>query len=257
MRIAGRLVLKYIFEKTHSDLYMCLKARDLTWNFTTDLVKELHTNIALKAFNQEYPRDWVSIQINNSINDTRPSIIHTGVGDIKNVGQYVQWDGIYRKMDIWPGDTANYINGTEGLFFRPLLKEGEPLEAFIDDAARTFPLVYTGKVTHLGLHAYRYEMPNEMFKSAFTNPENARWGSWNPDGLFYLGVTQYPIVPVFGSKPHFLDGDPILREKVKGMHPDRVLHETTVDVEPVTGANIQFRKQLQINMQVNQSSHFE
>ena len=62
--------------------------------------------------------------------------------------------------------------------------------------------------------------------------------------------------PVFGSAPNFLGGDPILLEKVDGLHPDPALHETTIDVEPVTGANIQFKWQLQINLQVNQTSEF-
>lgn len=257
-RAAAKFALKeFVFKPTDAKLFMCVEATPLAWNFTTPLVHELHTNEILKLAGRAYPRDWVSIQQNQSINDTRPSIIHTGVDKIDLLGQFVQWDGNYRKMTIWPEETANYINGTEGLFFKPLLHEGEDLEAFVDDVFRSFPLVYTGKVTHKGLQAFRYELPLSVFESAFTNPANARWGSWNPDGLIYIGVIQYPIVPAYGSKPHFLDGDEELREKVKGLHPNRELHETTIDVEPVIGANIQFRKQLQVNIRVNQTSDFE
>ncbi len=256
-RAAAIAILKDdIFKNTKAQLYMCVQATPLAWNFTTPLVHELHTNEILKLAKMNYPRNWVSIQQNRSINDTRPSIIHTGVDKLDLIGQYVQWDG-QTKLDIWPGSTANDINGTEGLFFRPLQHEGETLEAFVDDVVRSFPLVYTSTVTHKGLEAYRYEIPLAEYQSAFVNPNNARWGSWNPMGLFYLGVIQYPTVPVFGSKPHFLDGDPVLREKVIGLHPKRSLHETTIDVERVTGANIQFKKMVQINVQVNQTSEFE
>jgi len=40
---------------------------------------------------------------------------------------------------------------------------------------------------------------------------------------------------LFASKPHFLDGDAWLREQVNGLEPVRELHDTIVDVEPITG----------------------
>ena len=255
LKTFGKLVLEGIFSETHSEIFICVPAGNLIWNFTTELVEKLHTSPVLKTVHANYPRDYVSMQLNNSINDTYPSIIYTGVGDISDIAEFVQWDGL-RKLNVWPEPSANEINGTEGLFFRPNLQEGVPLETFQDDAIRSFPLEYTGKVKHKGLQTHRYQLPFSVFQGAFTNPENARWGSYNPDGLFYLGYTQWPEVPVYASKPHFLDGDPVLREKVEGMHPNKELHETTIDVEPVTGANIQLKKQLQINMQVNQTDDF-
>ncbi len=110
---------------------------------------------------------------------------------------------------------------------------------------------------HLNTEAFRYRVDNSTFQSAFNNPNNAQYGSWNPDGLIYLGPTQYPVIPVFGSKPHFLDGDPTLRDCCTGMtKPDREIHDITLDVEPTTGANIQVKQILQINVQVNKSKHF-
>ena len=256
LRRLGTELVKFIFWETHSQIFMCdISARDLIWNFTTPLVHKLHTNVLLKFAHSNYPRDYVSIQLNNSINDSYPSIIHTGVGNINSIAQFVQWDGL-TKLNTWPDPSANEINGTEGLFFRPNLQDGVPLETFQDDAVRSFPLEYTGKVKHKGLETHRYQLPFSVFQGAFSNPNNSRWGSYNPDGLFYLGYTQWPEVPVFASKPHFLDGDPVLREKVGGMHPNKELHETTIDVEPITGANVQLKKQLQINMQVNQTDDF-
>ena len=90
----------------------------------------------------------------------------------------------------------------------------------------------------MGIRAYCFEFVNSTFESAFTNPENAGWGSWNPDGLFFLGPTQDSVVPMFGSKPHFLDRDPLLLEKVNGLSPSRDLHESFLDFEPLTRANV-------------------
>lgn len=189
LRIPAIALLDGIFFSTKAELYVCVPAVKLVFNYSDDLVLELHNNLLLKAFGLNLPVDHVSIQVNNSINDTRPSIIHTGVDDITLVGQLYQWNG-QKNLSIWPGDSANEINGTEGLIFRPLLKEGDNLTAFVDDVARSFPLVYHNTTSLLGLKTFRYEIPAEVFESAFTNPDNARWGSWCPDGLIYLGVLQ-------------------------------------------------------------------
>lgn len=248
-------LLQGIIDGADAELYICQPATALAFNYTDELVQDLNSNLILRAVNLNYPRTDVSIQLNNSANNSLPSTINTGAGDIDSIGQYVQWQGNVEEIMVWPnGMGANDINGTEGLFFHPFLQEGEEVEIFVDDTYRSFRLVQVDVVDQMGIEAFRFKFVNSTFESAFTNPENARWGSWNPDGLFFLGPTQNPVVPVFGSKPHFLDGDPILLEKVNGLNPNRELHESFLDVEPTTGANIQVQIQIQINAQVNQSS---
>ena len=253
---AGKLLLKRIISETDAKLHVCVGARDLAWNYTDKFVHELHTNGALKFFHMAYPRCCVNLQLNASSNDSRPSIIYTGEKDIERIGQFVQWDGL-RRLDIWPGDSANDINGTEGLFFKPNINEGEPLMAFVDDVVRSFELTQVKKVKHLGLEAWRYVLTSTTFLSPLNYHPNSRWGEWEYDGLIYLGVIQYPNVPIYASQPHFLDGDPILREKVIGMEPDPDRDTTLIDVEIYTGANIQFRRQLQVNARAVRNSDFE
>ena len=53
--------------------------------------------------------------------------------------------------------------------------------------------------------------------------------------------------PVFASKPNFLDGDPIYRSWITGMgEPNRTLDDTTLDVEPLTGASFDIHQRLQV-----------
>ena len=233
-------------------LYVCQDATALAWNYTDNLIKDLHVA-------HQYPRTYVNIQVNNSINDTEPSIIKTGVGNIKNIGEFVEWDGHMGMLDTWQQHSVcNMIRGTEGLFFRPNLKEGENLTAFVDDVQRSFDLQYSGKVNHLGLNAYRYVLADHTFYNKSKYPLNHCWGpsgdagSYVPEGLFYLGPTQYPEIPIYGSNPHFYAGDPSLLDCINGVDPSNSSGDITmIDVEPITGANIQLQKNLQLNVKIN------
>lgn len=192
--------------------------------------------------------------VNGSRNN--PSTVHTGVKDISNIAQYVKWNGHTQYLDTWPGDKANLIHGTEGIFFKPTLKWGDDLTLFVGDFKRSFNLQNTALVNHLGVRTLRYQFPLSTFQGAFTSPENSRWGSWCPDGLFYMGPIRDPELPLYGSKPHFLDGDSSLFEGVDGMEPSKEKHDSHIDVEPNFGVNVDFSVQFQLNMRVNKSSNF-
>lgn len=251
----GGALLQQIINDAGAQIYVCQLATDLAFHYSDELVQRLNSDLVLKAFNLSYPRNYVSIQLNNSVDNSLPSTINTGANDVNSIGQYVQWHGNVKELMVWPnGMGANDINGTEGFFFHPFLQEGEEIEVFVDDIYRSLRLKHIDIVDLMGIEAFRFTLVDSTFQSAFTNPENARWGSWNPDGLFYLGSTQDPAVPVFCSKPHFLDGDPMLLEKVDGLRPNRELLESYLDVQPSIGANVQVGIKLQVNVQVNQST---
>ena len=180
---------------TGAKISMCQPATALVFNYTDPLVKELHKNEILKMLKMNFPLNYVSLQLNASKDDLKPNVIETGVNNINNIGQFVTWDG-KDSLDIWYDKYANMINGTEGMFFKPHLQEGEGLVAFVDDACRTIPLSYVGKAKIKGFHTFRYELSPNVFDSAFKNPANARWGSWCPDGLFYLGAIQVHVLVI-------------------------------------------------------------
>lgn len=182
--------------------------------------------------------------------------IHTGVGDISRIAQFLEWDGHERYLDVWDTPEANLIRGTEGIFFRPNIRFGDPLTLFIGGLMRAFELQNTAVVDHLGLETFRYRFPSSVFKGAFTEPDNAKWESWSPDGLFYLGHLKDPEVPVYGSKPHFLDGASSLTDGVEGLNPSWQVHDSHIDVEPNIGVNVDFSMQFQLNVRVNMSANF-
>ena len=238
--------LRKIISKSNAKIYVCKKAIEIAWGYTDSFIEELYNE-------RLYPQKVFSILVNDSSHDKNISTLNTGTFDIKKVGQFIQWNG-QRQLNIWQDDSeANNIQGTEGLFFSPNLKLNDSLILFIDVMERSFGLLYEGTVEHLKLNAYRYGIDNNTFKSAFTEPKNAQYFSWCPDGMFNLGPTQVGQIPIFGSKPHFLDGDPLLLQPVNGLKPDRLKHDTFLDVEPTTGISVFFMKRLQFNLQVNRT----
>ena len=188
-RLFGVGILKGIFFTTNAKLYICQPATNLIFKYSDNLIRSLHSNAILKLMKMNLPTDYVSIQLNASSNGSIPSIINTGRKDINKIGEFFQWQG-RETLGLWPEESANMINGTEGIMFRPNLKKGDNLTAFVDAAYRSFPLQYSGTTKIKGLEAFKYTLPSIVFDSAFKNPENARWGSWCPDGLIYLGVLQ-------------------------------------------------------------------
>ena len=114
----------------------------------------------------------------------------------------------------------------------------------------------TGIVYHNNLKALRYQFSSDTYKGAFTVPANAMWGSWCPDGLYYIGPIKDPELPLYSSKPHFLDGDKSLLEGVEGLEPSSDKHESYIDIQPHLGVNLEFAVKIQLNVRVNISSNF-
>ena len=83
-----------------------------------------------------------------------------------------------------------------------------------------------------GITLYRFALPRDELVSANQDPGFYANG---PDGLLNLTAVFEENAPVFASKPHFLDADPSYRNNVTGLEPDRSLHDSYLDVEPITG----------------------
>lgn len=89
-----------------------------------------------------------------------------------------------------------------------------------------------------------------------TYKPNTAYYAGGPSGLINLTKCERKI-PVFASKPHFLDGDPSLTEAVTGVSPpDRSIHDTFINVEPNTGAAMHAAERLQVNLWVQNRTEF-
>lgn len=151
---------------------------------------------------------------------------------------------------VWATDYANRIAGTDGnLFGAPTISEKVLL--YINDIYRTAYSIYQKDTTDWhGVTLRRYGVQNKDSQNATENPtEGWQYYNYAPSGMQNLTVVA--TLPLFISKPHFLDADPSLVSSVVGLSPNRAIHDTYVDIEPNTGALCRVHNRVQVIYQMN------
>ena len=182
-------------------------------------------------------------------NLTKPDTILTGEDDAADLRQYVQWKG-EQYLTVWGAPSANRVAGTDGSQFARDVKEGQTVNAWVSDLVRHAPLVNLDNehVRDLhGLDLLRFTMDSKVLKNETLVPENAAYFNVKHNGMLDLSHAKSGL-PIFMSKPHFLDADESLQNDIIGLKPDRDAHDTFLDVEPITGATMRARKRLQVNI---------
>jgi len=78
--------------------------------------------------------------------------IYTGVGDSKDFGKIISWNGKDAVPDEWwrVGSPCAMINGTDGSIFPPFVEKSRRLDIFVTDLCRSLYLLYDSEVEHLG-----------------------------------------------------------------------------------------------------------
>jgi len=150
-------------------------------------------------------------------------------------------------------DYCNMINGTDATGFPSMLNENSTLYIFNPDLCRSMKLVYKENVKQQDLPALRFVPAEETFGDMETYPQNECYCVDGPPcskrGTFNISVCQFGS-PVFLSWPHFLHGDPSLREALIGLRPDPSRHQFYLDIQPKLGVPMQAKGRVQINIQM-------
>ncbi|XP_072171020.1 lysosome membrane protein 2-like [Diadema setosum] len=182
--------------------------------------------------------------------------VNTGKGDINLLGEVEVWDG-KTSLEWWSSDEANMINGTDGTAFRPFLTPDDQLYVYVDDLCRSGFLSYDYSGSIRGIPVSHFSVPDLLYANVSYYPDNLGFCTppgnlpCVPNGLLNVSNCQPGNAPIYFSSPHFLYGDPSLFEAVHGMNPVRSEHETSFDVEMLTGIAFQVHNRLQINVRVD------
>ena len=167
--------------------------------------------------------------------------IKTGKGDINEVGQRIEFNG-QDEITIWAEPID--VKGTGGTQFAPGISQDDDLEVFSSDFMRTLEFDFSKTTDMYDIELYRFKLDDGTFEP-------------NPDYYMYIDgcANVYPCqgIPAYLSKPHFLDGDPILLSSVVGMKPDKGAHDLYFEVEPITGITMKGRTRMQVNFMTSKT----
>lgn len=184
---------------------------------------------------------------NNSM-DTE-GLVEVTTGELSGTlpGQILRWNN-YESLPYYSGECAK-IEGSAGEFMAHDLTEDAPLTMFVPDLCRTVNLEYENSGYIDGLPYNKYTMTDISFDYSTRSPVNSCFcnGDCSWGGLMNVSACRYGS-PAFLSLPHFLHGDPELRELVRGMDPDPDLHSFYFAVEPRLGVPLDVAGRFQFNV---------
>ena len=92
--------------------------------------------------------------------------------------------------------------------------------------------VYVRDVIVDGIRLYEFELPSDEL---LNNTQDPGFFANGPSGVLNITAVAPSNAPLFISKPHFLHADPGYLENVTGLHPNPAIHDSHLDVEPITG----------------------
>ncbi|KAM9735347.1 lysosome membrane protein 2c [Menidia menidia] len=232
-------------------LFSTHTVRELLWGYEDALLK------ALKLIKPELDDVFGLFYKNNASNDGE-YMFFTGQQNYKDFARVASWRG-ESSLNWWTSDECNMINGTNGASFHPIITKNERLYMFSSDLCRSLYALYEDDVTVRGVPGYRFVPPSEVFANQTVNPANAGFcvpaGNCLGSGLLNVSVCKQGA-PIIMSSPHFYQADKKFVQDVFGMTPNKELHQTAIDINPMTGIILQAAKRLQINVYVEKIPSF-
>ncbi|CRK91548.1 CLUMA_CG005205, isoform A [Clunio marinus] len=207
---------------------------------------------------KEIDETTLSISIFGSKNDTSFGRFHVlrGVRNISELGQIQTFNG-ESMQSVWDGDECNKNIGTDSTLFPPFMTQDMGLWTFTPDICMSLRAHYLEPSSYAGMPTWLYSLDFGDFKN---EPEKHCFCYDPPDDCPPKGtIDLMPCVgvPVYGSKPHFLDTDPKLLENVGGLNPNRTIHDVFVNIEGISGTIFEGYKRFQLNLAIEPIEDFE
>jgi len=243
---------------------------ELLWGYTDPvltMVKEadplisgdpsLNPVVNLAGENCSYP-EAVSYPVSmyTGVNDsaiTRNIRSYLGYSEIKYPAAYYNGnESVSTYLNPWKEDIS--IKGSDGNVNIPGLKPSQNVSLFVTDLGFQTNLTYSGKdIDYNGVNSHRYGMTKETFLNKTNYPDNTKWFADKWDGLINISASH--SAPLFISKGHFLDADPLLYDSVL-MYEDEAMTKRVnysasddfyLDIEPYSGVALGVSASFQAN----------
>lgn len=140
--------------------------------------------------------------------------VYTGVGKTKDRFAEVSRWREKPQVEFWQGKCGK-IAGTNGELYKPYVNTSKPIQIFFGLLCRTSHVVPLSKepdVTEIGVPVWEYELSQNLYTGARTNPQNrcfcedTRTYDCQFDGLLSMGPCFYDT-PIYFARPNFKGAD--------------------------------------------------
>ncbi|KAJ8402133.1 hypothetical protein AAFF_G00373680 [Aldrovandia affinis] len=248
--IISNLISAYMKSK-NVGLFATHTVGELLWGYEDELLK------ALSVLSPDLDIHFGLFYKMNATDDGQ-YVLLTGMQNYQDFSRVVEWRG-ESSLNWWSTDECNMINGTNAASFHPIISKNETLYMFSSDLCRSIYAHYEKDVIVRGIPAYRFVPPSAVFANRALNPANTGFcvpaGNCLGSGLLNVSVCKQGA-PIIMSSPHFYQADEKLVKDIFGMKPKKELHETVLDINPLTGILVRAAKRLQVNVFIERNHIF-
>ncbi|XP_050531125.1 scavenger receptor class B member 1-like [Daktulosphaira vitifoliae] len=246
---------QFMMKMLDTQMFVKTTIDDCLWNMTDPLVQK-----AKSMMPGLVPEENMGIlyQIYNKFTDE--VTVHMGP---ENSARFFMVDNYNGRPNfgIWEDPKCDSVQGaTEGVTYHQFISKTDTLKYLRKTMCRVTPLKYQTEVSKSGMSVYKFVLPNNVYahpqldptlEDCFSNPKSFPL----PSGLTDVSPCYYDF-PIAASFPHFLNGDPSLRENISGLYPSEEKHSSFLIVEPLTGVPFESRARSQSNLVVRPISGF-
>ncbi|CAG7721406.1 unnamed protein product [Allacma fusca] len=209
---------------------------------------------------------------NKNGSDTGEYVVLTGDKNHEEFGHIVSWEGM-EELEWWytngldknsSDHFCNKINGSDGSIFPPFITKDTTLRMFIPDMCRSVWLTYHSDSSYHTIPAYRFKFPWDFTAGPTCNKNNKCFCQkqhqklnhhcWSGTSRLFTCKQGAPIVT---SLPHFMNGDDELFEAIEMTKPDLELHDSHLEIEPLSGIVLNSMLKLQLNVELQNLPEME
>ncbi|XP_004844031.1 scavenger receptor class B member 1 isoform X1 [Heterocephalus glaber] len=239
-----KLIMTLAFSTLGQRAFMNRTVGQVMWGYEDPLV-----HLISKYLPQMFPikgKFGLFLEMNNS--DSGLFTVFTGVKNLSRIHLVDKWNGL-GKVNFWHSDQCNMINGTSGQMWPPFMTPESSLQFYSPEACRSMRLVYREQGVFQGIPTYRFSAPSTLFANGSVYPPNEGFCPCLESGIQNISSCRFGA-PLFLSHPHFYNADPVLVERVLGLHPNAEEHALFLDIHPVTGIPMNCSVKLQLSLYI-------
>lgn len=215
-----------------------------------DPMLDLLHKLNISGVNVPYTKFGWFVERNGSAEYDGVYNIYNGENNIETLGLLNTWN--YNKTVPFLNGNCSKIEGTTGELWYPP-KDRSTIKLFSSDLCSSIELKRVDKYTTYGIEGIKYGGSQKIFDNGTIYPEMKCFipeGVQLPSGVRNVSSCKFGA-PAFISYAHFYMADPIYRQAVDGMKPNKDKHEMYIALEPSTGLPLKVQATFQINLKMD------